>query len=386
MKVLIFIRSLDTGGSQRQLAMLANGLARRSHQVTIVVLYPGGAIQAAMQDTGVRLISIGKAGRWDVMTPLARLWRLLRSERPDVIYTFQPTQSVIAAFVLPPWRPARLVFGIRAGRMEFDRYDALSAVSYRLEAWLSRRADLMIANGRAVKSDAVARGLPSDRIAVIPNGIDTAAMRPDPMLGRELRRTWGVSETAFVIGMVARLDPMKDHETFLAAAARFARQDAGARFVCVGDGPQAYRDELAASARSLGIDDRVVWAGELERVEAAYNAFDIATLSSAFGEGFPNVVGEAMACGRPVVATDVGESRFVIGDYGAAVPPRRPDLLNDAWVRVRQRVENDASLRTSARTRIVEQFSADVMVDRSEKVLAAVCAGRTASAICEEIC
>ena len=129
----------------------------------------------------------------------------------------------------------------------------MSALTYRSETWLSRRADLIVANARAVRADAVARGLPEDRIAVVPNGIETDTMRPDPAAGRTQRNAWGIAPDAFVVGCVARLDPMKDHPTFLRAAEEFARQNSDARFVCVGDGPTAYRDELGAQARSLGL-------------------------------------------------------------------------------------------------------------------------------------
>src|SRR5712692_9950320 len=146
MKILLFIRDLSVGGSQRQLAVLANGLARRGHDVAVVVLYAGGALEALLDESGVRLISIGKVGRWDVITPLARLRRLFISEHPDLVYAFLPTQTTLAALLLPQRLKTKLVFGLRAGGMQLDHYDALSALTYRSEAWLSRRADLAIAN------------------------------------------------------------------------------------------------------------------------------------------------------------------------------------------------------------------------------------------------
>jgi len=218
----------------------------------------------------------------------------------------------------------------------------------------------------AVRADAIARRLPADLIAVVPNGIDTDTMRPDAAAGRALRRAWKISDDAFVIGCVARLDPMKDHANLLGAAASFARQDPDARFVCVGDGTAAYRDELQALANSLGLVDRVVWAGEIGAVKAAYNAFDIATLPSAFGEGFPNVVGEAMACGIPVAATDVGDVRPIVGELGEVVPPQNPELLCAGWDRLRRRLAHDPGMRQAARGTIVANYGLDAMVRRTE--------------------
>jgi glycosyltransferase involved in cell wall biosynthesis len=367
MKVLLFVRDLAVGGSQRQIAVLAAGLARRGHDVAVVVLYAGGALEALLAGSGARLLSIEKVSRWDVVAPLARLRRLFVSECPDLIYAFLPMQTTLAALLLPARRKTKLVFGLRAGGMQLDRYDALSALSYRTEAWLSPRADLIIANARAVRADAAGRGLPAGRIAIVPNGIDTNAMRPDATAGRALRRGWGLADDAFVIGCVARLDPMKDHPNLLHAAARFAQDHPQARFVCVGDGPD--RGKLAALANSLGLADRVVWAGELP---------------SAFGEGFPNVVGEAMACGAPVVATDVGDTGTIVGAHGEVVPPGRPDLLSAGWARLRRRLAENPDLRTVARDAIVTNYGLDARVRKTEAFLSQLVAGRPAGEIARE--
>jgi glycosyltransferase involved in cell wall biosynthesis len=375
MKILFFIRSLVVGGSQRQLVMLADGLQRRGHDVITTVFYTGREIEAVRAHTGMRVVALGKSGRWHAVGPLIRLRRLMLNERPDVIYAFQPTQTVLTALLRPAQLSARIVFGVRAAGMVSRHYDALSAASYWLEALVSRRADLIIANAHAGRADAIKRGFPSDRIAVIANGIDINTMRPDPYAGREQRRAWGVADDAFVIGCVARFDPMKDHANFLAAAARFAGIAADAHFVCVGDGPPDYRAELEALARSLGLADRIVWAGEIGNVMAAYNAFDIVTLSSAFGEGFPNVVAEAMACGTPVVGTDVGDVRVIVNQLGEVVPPKQPERLSAGWERLRHRLAHETGLQDAARQSIVANYGIESMVLRTEHLLLQLVAG-----------
>jgi glycosyltransferase involved in cell wall biosynthesis len=265
---------------------------------------------------------------------------------------------------------------LRAAGVRLDRYDALSALMYRSEVWLAARANLIVANARAVRADAVARGLPADRIVVVPNGVDTDAMRPDAASGSMLRRVWHISEDAFVIGCVARLDAMKDHANLLNAAARFARNHPDMHFVCVGSGSAAYGDELKALANSLGLTGRLVWAGEIEDVKAAYNSFDIATLSSSFGEGFPNAIGEAMACGIPVVATDIGDARRIVGELGEIVPPKNPDLLCAGWTRLRARLARDPSLREEVRSAIIASHGVEAMLRRTEAILSQLVAGR----------
>jgi glycosyltransferase involved in cell wall biosynthesis len=177
---------------------------------------------------------------------------------------------------------------------------------------------------------------------------------------------------------------MKDHANLLTAAAAFARSNSDARFVCAGDGPAAYRNELQDLAGSLGLADRVVWTGEIGDVKAAYNAFDIATLPSAFGEGFPNVVGEAMACGIPVAATDVGDVRPIVGDLGEVVPPKNPDLLCAGWDRLRRRLMQDPGLRQATRNSIVANYGLDAMVRRTEDILARLMAEQPAKEIARQ--
>jgi glycosyltransferase involved in cell wall biosynthesis len=379
-KILFLARDLVVGGSQRQLALLAAGLARRGHEVAVVVLYAGGSLEALLAGTGVRLLNLGKSSRWHVLAPLRRLRRIFLSERPAVIYAFLPAQTTLAALL--PRGDTKLVFGLRAAGMQPEHYDALSALTYRSEALLARRADLIIANARAVRANAITRGLPADRIAVVPNGIDTEIMRPDIAAGRAMRRTWGLSDHAFVIGCVARLEPMKDHATLLSAAASFARDNSDTRFVCVGDGP--LREEVKRRANSLGLADRIRWAGEFADMRAAYNAFDLATLSSAFGEGFPNVIGEAMACGIPVAATDIGDAGVIVGGLGEVVPPRNPAMLCSAWQRLRARLAQEPALHAAVRDAIVVNYGLEAMVRRTEDILTGLAAERPAAEIARE--
>lgn len=384
MKLLFFIRSLVIGGSQRQLIMLAEGLQRRGHDVAVAVLYTEDEIDVAQPASAIRVISLGKAGRWEIIKPIIRLRQLLHSERPDIVYAFQPTQTALSALVLPRGLPTRLIFGIRAAGIDTSRYDVLSTLSVQLEARLSRRADFIVANSRAGRNDAVLRGMPLDRVAVVPNGINSSAMAPDAEAGHAQRRAWSIADDAFVIGCVARFDPMKDHVTLLHAASLFLRDRGDARFVCVGYGPADYLGHLKATARDLGLAERIIWAGAMDNMRGTYNAFDIATLSSSFGEGFPNVVGEAMACGVPVAATDVGDVEQIIGNLGQVVPSRQPEALCAAWDRLRSRLKQDPGLRARARKAIVANYSTEAMVQKTENILSLLMANQEVGEIARE--
>lgn len=379
MKVILFTRSLNAGGTERQMVLLARGLAARGHEVVVVLLYGGGALEASLAGSAVRIVALGKAGRWDVLGPLMRLRSLFVTEKADAVYAFLPMQTVLAALLAP----GRVVFGLRAGGMDLARYDRLSALSYRAEVFLSRRAAAIVANARAIRVQVGLQGIDPSRVAVIANGIDTDAFQPDPAGRAKLRQEWRVPDGAPLIGMVARIDPMKDHGNFLRAAAAFLAIHPTARFVCVGDGGPAYRRGLVQQAEALELGGAVIWAGERHDLAAVYSALDIATLSSAFGEGFANVIGEAMACGTPVVATDVGDAAAIVGDCGLSVRAGDPSALAEGWRSIAAR--DRAALSTAARARIVAQFSVARMVERTERVLDLAIRGETPEAIAREI-
>lgn len=204
-------------------------------------------------------------------------------------------------------------------------------------------------------------------VKVVPNGIDTAAFAFDADGRRTRRAEWGVADDTLVIGIVARLDPMKDHATFLHAAARLREAHPSATFVVVGDGDAAWSEALHELAGELGLGGQVRWLGAREDLPAIYSALDISCSSSAFGEGFSNAVAEAMACETPCVVTDCGDSAIIVGNTGGVVPPRDPVALAAALDAMSR--SDLAAQGRAARARIEEHFSLDRMVARTEQLL-----------------
>ncbi len=153
-------------------------------------------------------------------------------------------------------------------------------MSLHVERFLSRAADAVIANAEAAGRQAIAGGFPARNLFVIPNGFDCEAFAFDPEGRARVRAEWGIPADAEVVGMVARLDPVKDHETFLAAAARVVAKRPGVRFACVGGGSEERAAALARLARDLGLGDRVTFTGFRRATRAEYSAFDLGVLAS----------------------------------------------------------------------------------------------------------
>jgi glycosyltransferase involved in cell wall biosynthesis len=316
-------------------------------------------------------MSLRKRSRWDVLGFFVRLIRLLRQENPEALYSFLTAPNVVAALVRPFAPKMRLVWGLRASQFEFEHYDPLARMADRLEQLFSRVPDLIVANSFAGRKSAVERGFPAARVIVVPNGIDTQRFAFQPDGRQNFRSLWKVAERDLLIGIVARLDPMKGYPTFLRAMAQVGTALVHARFVCVGFGDRASAAEMQALAQELGIGDRTIWAGVQSDMAAVYSALDIVVSSSAFGEGFSNSVAEAMSCERPCVVTDVGDSARIVGDAGFVVRAGDEAALAAAVIRCADLVASreGAALGAKVRARIEANFD---VASLSQNTLAAI--------------
>lgn len=365
-KICFLIHQLETGGAERQLTTLLKGLDKTLFDITLITFKPGGRLADEIAQSDIRTLSLDKRRRWHHIATFLRFVRIVRKIRPQIVHSYMPTSNVFAGLLKPFVKRTRIIWGIRAARDEFDETDRLSGVIFRLQAWLARLADLVIANSEAGRQVCLRNGFSPERVIVIPNGIDIDRFKPDPAGRQRLRAEWDITEDQTAIGIVGRMDSIKDHPSFLQAAAIFSKKHPNARFVCIGDDGGEYALRLRNLAADLGIADKMVWAGMRSDMTAAYSALDINT-SASLSEGFPNCVAEAMACGIPCVATDVGDCKPLIGATGRIVPARSADALANAWEECL--AADYREMGRKARQRIVGEFAMSRLIERTEQVL-----------------
>ena len=368
-RLVLLARKLDQGGAERQIVTLAKAMKAKGSTVHVLLFYSGGVFDDELVAAGIPTHFVGKRGRWDAVGFFVRLIVILRKLRPTTIYSFLDLPNILAALISPFIGRPRLAWSIRAAGMEMCHYDWISRLIPKLETALVRLADVVVANSQAGKAWVAGRGFPADKIMVVENGIDTSRFQFDAAGRERVRAEWQVGDDEMVIGLVARLDVMKGHRNFLQACAMLAEQREGLRFVCVGGGGAADRAELDVFAATLGIANRLIWAGPRLDMPAVLSALDIASSSSAFGEGFSNAIAESMACERPCVVTDVGDSARIVGEVGEVAPPRDPNALANALKRMLGRIDENAELGRQARARIVSQFAVEHMVMRTDLIL-----------------
>ena len=378
LRIVFLIRSLGYGGSERQLAVLAAGLHARGHAVSVLTFYPGGELEPDLRSAGVTVRSLETRGRWDIASFLAKLHGALRDESPNVLHSYLGMPNIVAGAIRPLFPGVRVVWGERASNMDLSHYDWLSRFSAGLTRVLSRAPDLVILNSRAGLEHASSRGYPRRKMIVIPNGIDAERFIPDAAAGRRVRHEWHVGATEQLVGLVGRLDPVKDHRTFLSAAAHVANDRDTVRFVCIGDGNLQYGHEMQQVAASIGISDRVMWVSARHDMPAVYNALDVVCLASN-SEGFPNVLAEAMACGIPCVTTDVGDAAWLLDRRESVAPVGDALGLAD---RIRSLLDLDAgaiaAIARAERERVLTQFSVTSLIGNTESALSSLFGERAA--------
>src|SRR5258708_6208084 len=234
-------------------------------------------------------------------------------------------------------------------------------------ARFSRRPSAIIYNSLTSAGQHEALGYSAARRVIIPNGFDCQTLRPDEAARKAVREELRVDQDTVLVGMIARHHRRKDHAGFLRAAGMVARLYAKGRFALAGTGVDREQPALLKLIEEYQLQGRVFLMGERSDIPRLSAALDIACSASAWGEGFSNSIGEAMACAVPAVVTDVGDSAYLVGDTGRVVPPRDPSALAQGFGElIEAGVAKRRQLGEAARKRIELNFSLPAIVRRYE--------------------
>jgi len=355
LRLAFLIRDLGHGGAQRQLVTLASALASQlEFDVMVVHFYPG-PFELDLKQAGVKTICVGKKHRWDLLGFFGRLLTTFRRLRPQVIHGYLHESNLMALFLKPFCGFPKVVWGIRDSQTDAETWGLLGKVSFRLNCLLSGWADQVIANSEAGRAYYLRQGYSESHFAVIPNGIDSQRLQPQP------RHTHGNT-----FALIGRLHPMKDHSTFLRALALTPE----AKAVIIGNGDAAYAAEMHALADSLDLSDRLEWQPAQNDLSTLYPTFDALVSTSAYGEGFSNVIGEAMACGLPCITSDVGDSAWLLNAPEWTFPASDHACLAQQMRRfLAMKPDEREQLSHANRQRIEDNFTVDQMVERTVKLI-----------------
>lgn len=351
--VVHVLSSLGLGGQEMLVQRLAARQARRGWSVAVVSLETAPAeatLAAALGADGIAVHQVPKRAGVDRTMPLT-MGRLLHRLRPDVVHTHNPLPLIYAAW------PAALV-GARVIHTKHGANPARGANLWARRA-AARAVDAFVAVSPHTAAQArAARECAGAKLHTIVNGVDTERFAPNAAWRRAHRVAWGVDNDTCVFISVGRLDENKNHQLLVAAFAAVAGMaGAAVKLVVVGDGPT--RAALERQAAALGVASSVVFLGRRADTHELLAAADVFALTSQ-SEGMPLAAAEAMACGLPVVATDVGGMRDLVGSCGVLVP-----LEVDALAETLTQCYREPSVRrgwgASARLRVEGAFSLTAM-------------------------
>lgn len=361
-RVIHVITGLDVGGAEMAMIRLVEALDRQAFQSSVVSLKPAGELADRLRARDVEVAELGLSPA-GLVAGLGALAGLVRHRRADIVQTWMHHGDLVGGLA-GRWAGARgVVWGLRASTLDAADVRLTTRCVVRACARLSRIVpDRIVANSRSGARLHAALGYDESRMLVIPNGFDVGAM-PDRGASRaSVIDELGLPDSSRLVGSFGRFDPQKDFRNLCDAGGRLARTRPEVRFVLAGRGLDSGNAELTRWAADAGLGGRVSLLGLRNDIPRLAAAMDIVTLASSWGEAFPQVVGEAMACGTPCVVTDVGDSSDVVADTGLVVPPQDAAALAGAWERMlAMPAERLASLGARARARIAQEYDqADV--------------------------
>ncbi len=346
------------------LSHISTAMDRKRCENIVVSLTTPGPLAEGLVNAGLKVLALGMSRTLPSPVALWRLYRILRAEQPDVLQTWLYHSDLCGLLVGRAARVPVIAWNIRCAQTD-DRYQkGINGALVRLLARLSPYPDVVAVNSHAGRDVHANLGYRPKRWAVLENGFDLERFHPDPGAGASLRSEIGAPPSDRLIGLVARHDPLKDHETFLRAAGRLVKTTPSARFVLAGSGIDMANKALSKTIIELELADRVHLLGPRSDIPRLTAGLDVATCCS-LGEGFPNVVGEAMACAVPCVVTDVGDAARIVGDSGIVVPPGNPTALAEGWQQLITKDEAGlAEFGRRALKRVEECYSMERCVER----------------------
>jgi glycosyltransferase involved in cell wall biosynthesis len=373
-RICFVITSLGTGGAQMMLYKLLSRIDRQRFFPEVISLTGDGLEPGSLgrrfqsMEIPVRIFNFSAF----VTMPFrfASLVRYLRRQRPHLLSTWMYHADLIGGSAARFAGKIPVAWNIRHSDLnkEVDKTNTIlvAGICARLSKILPSK---IISCAYSAQEIHAGLGYDKDRMLVIPNGFDVEEFYPDSRCREEVRRALGFEADTFAIGLIGRFHPQKGHATFVEAAKIFSSKFSKVRFVLCGNGVSWENEDIAGLIKKYGLQEYFQLLGRRSDMSRLFPALDVVTSASVCGEGFSNVVGEAMSCAVPCVVTDVGDSACIVGKTGEVVTSGSPEQMATAWQSmVDLGPVGRARLGRLARERIRENFTLPKIVDRYEEL------------------
>jgi glycosyltransferase involved in cell wall biosynthesis len=316
--VLIIITGLEPDGAENMLLKILKIIKHSRCSFTVVSLSAGGIVGEALRAEGIPVINLDMKGFLKFIINICKLYALIKDINPNVVHTWLYHADLIGGFVAKICGVKKIIWSIRHSNLNLiDNNKSTLMIAYAcaiLSRWIP---DEIISCSKNAATNHVNIGYKENIINVIPNGIDFGTFQVSDQYRFEIRSAYGISNNEICIGMMGRFDRQKNHLGFVEMSALLVN-DLSIKFILVGSGVDWDNKVLTDRIVSLGLQDRYLLLGHRNDVHKIYNALDI-YISTSKGEAFSNALAEAMACGLPSIVTNVGDSKYIIGESGFAI-------------------------------------------------------------------
>lgn len=363
--MLIFhiITGLNDGGAEAVLYRLCKHDSKNKH--IVVSLLDLGKYGTLLEDIGVKVYVLNFQNKKNIFFGSIKLFKILKELKPDVVQTWMYHADFIGGIISKIAGMKKIVWGVHHTNLLKGQSKQGTLIIAKINAILSKFIpDKIIYCAEKSREAQEEIGFCKSKGIVIYNGYEVNDFYLDENLNILFRNEFKI-ENDFIIGNVGRFNPQKDHMNFIVASSLVSKKYQNVRFVLVGTDLDESNNIIVNKINELGLKEKYLLLGRRDDIKVVMNGMDIHVLSSSFGEAFPNVLNEAMACGTPCVTTDIGDAGLIVGDTGWVVSAKDPEALADAIIKAiiekQTTIDSWEKRRENCRERIVNNFSIEKM-------------------------
>lgn len=359
MKVIHVIPSLNSGGAETMLCKLLKNNCNNNFEVEVVTLLSGGFYAEQIKELNIPIHELNLKNEKNPIKVFFRILKVLKGA--DIIQSWMYHSDLIAFVVGKVILRKKVIWGIRRSYLNKELMKRGTYFTAKLCALFSKYVDGIISCTIVGKGNHEEFGYSNTNFIVIPNGFDIGEYSDKHLLPQKTQKR-------FKLLNVARWEPLKDHETLLSTARILIAKGIQFELQLVGTGIEQSNKKLVNMIEEFNLNKEVQLLGVRKDIPELMRTSDI-YVSSSISEGFPNVIGEAMASELYCVATDAGDTKYILDEFGIIVPIKDPEKLAEAILHVINMDDDDLmNMKFHARKRIEEEFSIQRIVKQYEEM------------------
>ncbi len=362
MITLHVITSLGSGGAEGMLKRLV--LHSYKHKHVVVSLIDRGTHGDTMTEKGIDVHELNLQNPKNWISGIIKLNKIIKKEKPNIIMSWLYHADFISFILVKIFhKKIKLIWNIRCSNIDLSQYSPMTRFILYSNKFFSRFVDLIITNSHSGRIFHQQIGYKNSNWMYIPNGIDTCSWSYEPEKKARALENLLIQPSCFVIFCIARFDPQKDHETLIKSFQYLKKEYKRTKLILIGKNT----DKIPIPNEII---NDVISLGERSDIPLLMQAANLVVLTSAYGEGFPNVLGEALATGTHCIATDVGDTRMLLSEVGTVIPPKNPEIL---FEEIRNCIENEKisseSEKHKRRKFIIDNFSIEKIVNQYDDLI-----------------